>query len=810
MKQGNASQDADEGLSGYRSAPTVSGVEEKPVPTIDFMGGLWRRKSIVLLLATVGAGLGWLCYARETPTYMSRMRIMLWTQAPPSVIEGDSLPQRIALEKHRTLISRTFVLKTAFEAGGLAKLKTFANSQAPYGDLRGMLNVSAVGNDGSSDALEIRCEGKIAQDLEPILIQVVDKFIAATTEDYRELGEKSMELIKDLQTKLEQDKSAVQTRYYQLVKDLGLITETEEGSLESPFLADLEKMKTQKDEHLRDYRKSDQLLREIQEILSSEQPDVDAMKLAAIEARKFLNLAEPEDEYSTVESEEQQRLVRYEQRLESITGEVLALEAERSETARRFGENHPQVEFISSKYRTALVAKNRLMEELDSLRSITDNESLKTKKVAAVMEDARLRDAELVRIYAVALRNQRERAKYNLEKSDEDIQLLTEKSKDTLEDWVEVNMLRDQIKESGASVSQVLEKLAALEVIANEKNYSATRVKIIDDPSAPRKIAPEFSKFLLIGTLLGGLLGAALAVLIDHSDLAYRTPIDIQESMNVPVLCKIPRIKKLKLSHDFKGSPMLVTALSPGNSASETFRAARTSLLFAAGQNGHRVLMLTSPSPGDGKSTTAANLAISLAQTDKKVCLVDSDFRRPKVKENFGIQDDIGCMQYLNGKISLEEAMHPCAIQSNLTLLTTGGYPTNPGELVSSTPYAEMIAELKSRFDFVLIDCPPVIPVADATSICSLVDGIIMVLRIRRGVILSAQKAKERLDLVQGNLMGIIVNGMDQNSYYNEYGTYYRGAYYGSNYFRFTYPHHYSSKYAEYSDSGNYAPSKKA
>jgi Mrp family chromosome partitioning ATPase len=103
-----------------------------------------------------------------------------------------------------------------------------------------------------------------------------------------------------------------------------------------------------------------------------------------------------------------------------------------------------------------------------------------------------------------------------------------------------------------------------------------------------------------------------------------------------------------------------------------------------------------------------------------------------------------------------------------------------------------------------------VIPVADATSICSLVDGIIMVLRIRRGVILSAQKAKERLDLVQGNLMGIIVNGMDQNSYYNEYGTYYRGAYYGSNYFRFTYPHHYSSKYAEYSDSGNYAPSKKA
>jgi len=448
------------------------------------------------------------------------MRIMLWTQAPPSVIDGDIVPQRVALEKHRTLLSSTAVLKSAFESGSLGKLKTFEKSDAPFGVLRGMLTVTAVGKDASSDALEIRCEGRTPEDLEPILQKVVDQFISATTEDYRELGESSKDLINELKKKLEQDKTAVESRYYQLVKELGLVSESDGGSFESPYLADLAKLKIERDERLRDYRKTDQLLQEVQQAFNAEQPNEDAKKLIVIEARKFFNVMGSEDGYSMVASEDQQRLLRYEQRLELLNTEVLGLEAERTETARRFGENHPQVEFINSKYRTALVAKNRLMDELDTMRSISDNEAQKTKMVEAAEENARTREAELVRLYTASLQSQRERAKYNLEKIDDDIKILTDKSKDILEDIVEVNMLRDKIRDSGASVSQVLEKLAALEVISNEKSYSATRVKIIDEPSSPQQVSPVLSRFLLMGTLLGGLLCAALAVLIDHSDLA--------------------------------------------------------------------------------------------------------------------------------------------------------------------------------------------------------------------------------------------------------------------------------------------------
>nr|MCU0709801.1 polysaccharide biosynthesis tyrosine autokinase [Pirellula sp.] len=408
--------------------------------------------------------------------------------------------------------------------------------------------------------------------------------------------------------------------------------------------------------------------------------------------------------------------------------------------------------------------------------------------------DARARDEEMVRLYAASLVNQRSRAKYNLEKADEDIVALSDKSNEIAGKITEVNMLREQIDDRRTTIGQILAKLSEMKALSG--NYSSTKVKTIDEASMPEQVFPVLWKFLLVGSILGGLVGAGLAVLIDHSDLAYRTPIDIQESMNVPVLCKVPKIKKGKVEKDFAGSPMLVTAINPSSSAAETFRAARTSLLFAAGQSGHKVFMFTSPSPGDGKSTTVANLAISLAQTNKKVCLVDADYRRPRVQQNFGVQFEPGGMQYLTGEATLDQALRPCEFQNNLTLLTTGGRPKNPGELVASPAYAEMVAELRERFDIVLIDSPPVIPVADATSLSALVDGIILVLRIRRGVILSAHKAKERLDLVQGNLMGVIVNGMDENLYYNEYGTYYRGAYY----YGYQYARSYDREYSDYSD----------
>jgi polysaccharide biosynthesis transport protein len=796
MDKPNLQYGFEEPGSGGRG-PTPGGSEEHPVPTIDVYGALWRRKSVIILMSLLSAGIASLLYTQATPVYASVLRLMLFMQSPPSVINGEVIPQQVALEKQRVLLSGQTVLAVAMKKGQLDKLPTFAGSDSPLSDLREMLTVSPVGKDLTSDALEIQCEGMFKDDLQGILNQVVQSYISAIEKDSEMSGKESVDLIDKLQQSLVEDQKRDQVRYYELLKDLNLSAENDKGRWVNPYIVEVDKLRLQRDELMREFRDADQLLEQVRVAVDPENTRDELLRLAVIEAKKHFDVDGKEnggDFFDPLSNEDRQRLVRYEQRMEMANTEVLTLDAERQEAANRYGTRHPQVEFVDAKYQAAMATRDKLSEELETLKAFLKDEEEIGRRSAALSLEVRTRDQEILELYAASLLNQRERAKYNLDKVTEDIEELSERSNRIAGDITEVNMLRDQIDERRDSVAKLLEKLSGLRAMSG--NYTTTRVKIIDEASSPEQVYPKLWKFLLGGLLLGGLLGTGLAILIDHSDLAFRTPIDIQESLNVPVICKVPRIKKGKVGEDFSGSPMLVTAYNPSCSVAETFRAARTSILFTMAQSGGKVFMFTSPSPGDGKSTTVANLAISLAQTNKSVCLIDADYRRPRVQQNFGVQFEPGGMQYLIGECTLDEALRPCEFQTNLTLLTTGGRPKNPGELVASQSFVELISELRSRFDIVLIDSPPVIPVADTTALASLVDGIVMVLRIRRGVVLSAHKAKSRLDMVQANLMGVIVNGMDENLYYNEYGTYYRGAYY----YGYSYGRYYDRQYSEYSD----------
>ena len=193
--------------------------------------------------------------------------------------------------------------------------------------------------------------------------------------------------------------------------------------------------------------------------------------------------------------------------------------------------------------------------------------------------------------------------------------------------------------------------------------------------------------------------------------------------------------------------------------------------MFASGRIQGNVFLFTSPSPGDGKSTMTCNLAISLAQAGKRVLLIDADYRRPRVHQNFGISIEPGFCDSLEGT-PLEECIRPSEIVPQLDLLTTGGRPKDPGEIVSSHSFHLMLEQVREKYDYVLVDSPPLLPVADAASISAHVDGVILVLRIRRGVMVASQRAKEQLELVNARILGVIVNGLDQNPYYSDYGYY--------------------------------------
>lgn len=219
--------------------------------------------------------------------------------------------------------------------------------------------------------------------------------------------------------------------------------------------------------------------------------------------------------------------------------------------------------------------------------------------------------------------------------------------------------------------------------------------------------------------------------------------------------------------------PLLVTVHSPKTVDAEAFRGLRTSLYFSTRGKGHQVLQITSPTGSDGKSTITANLAVAMAQSGKKVILLDADFRRPRVHKIFGLPaEGHGLASVIAGESTLEAAVQPTLIP-NLSALTCGTRPTNPAELLTSSIFQEVLEEIKKHYDLVLIDTPPLLAVSDPAVVAPRVDGVILVLRLGRFARPQAERAKDILTTLGAKMLGVVVNFVEdqkENSYRYGYG----------------------------------------
>ena len=200
----------------------------------------------------------------------------------------------------------------------------------------------------------------------------------------------------------------------------------------------------------------------------------------------------------------------------------------------------------------------------------------------------------------------------------------------------------------------------------------------------------------------------------------------------------------------------LVTLLDPTSVAAEDYRTLRTSILYASVDSPPKVMVVTSPGPREGKSTTTANLAVVLAQAGKNTLVVDCDLRRPAVHTIFGINNLRGVVNVLVGEYDLEQVLHePLA---GLKVLTVGPLPTNPAELLSSRRFAEFLDQVRSEFDYVLLDAPPVGRVSDPAILASQGDGALLVFDAKRTRKRALRKAKRSMEAVGARILGTVMN----------------------------------------------------
>jgi len=219
-------------------------------------------------------------------------------------------------------------------------------------------------------------------------------------------------------------------------------------------------------------------------------------------------------------------------------------------------------------------------------------------------------------------------------------------------------------------------------------------------------------------------------------------------------------------SYTVRLNPLLVAGLAPKSLAAEQYRQLRTRLSHAEGANNLRTVLITSPQKGEGKSVTAANLALTMAQElQRRVIIVEADLRKPSLQHLFGLPPGPGLAEYLAGAAELKDVMRFLP-DHNLTVIHAGAAPTNPAELLGSTAMRRLLDQLRTRYDRVLLDTPPVLPLADVAVLAPLVDGTLMVVRAGVTPKPAIENALRAFD--SSRLLGVVLNesGMEQDYRY--------------------------------------------
>jgi capsular exopolysaccharide synthesis family protein len=280
---------------------------------------------------------------------------------------------------------------------------------------------------------------------------------------------------------------------------------------------------------------------------------------------------------------------------------------------------------------------------------------------------------------------------------------------------------------------------------------SPVALSVIKPASAPATpSAPNTRTNLVLGLFVGLVLGIAGAVLRTTMDNRIRGEADLRRVTASPLLGGIA------FDQDATRKPLL-TQTGPQSPRAESFRQLRTNLQFANVSGRARSVLVTSSLPGEGKSTTATNLAISLSQAGHSVCLVDADLRRPMINEYLGLERNAGLTTALIGHASVEDLLQPWG-DDNLYVLTSGRIPPNPSELLGSGEMRGLIAALESDFDTVIIDAPPLLPVTDAAVLSQHVGGVVIVVGSQKIRTPDLEKTFSALEMVGASVLGVVMN----------------------------------------------------
>jgi capsular exopolysaccharide synthesis family protein len=696
----------------------VNGRDEDAILSINFAAVFWRRRWIILVCVILSLVTAFVSLRRAVPLFECDSLLYVHQSAPRIISDAVVSNEAANLFTQCELIKSTANLASALEMPGVAETKMLRGSENPVGLLKSLITAEP-GKQG--ELVKISMTSTDPADAPVILNAVVQAYI-----DYQNKQQKSSasEVLKVLEKQKDRYESQLKDLSDNLVKfkqdNPEMAMATDKGNVITERFATLSDALTHAEFATLE--------------LQLQNDEIAAMKGDPVQLRQYISMVAGKEGVS------QQNVAG-----ESELNELISKERQ---IKRQTGPASPQV--IELDQEITELQSQLAIQEKQSLDNFVSVAAFNLKQAKIYQQNLSL-EVEKERNAAVNLNSKSARFDQMLSEKGRDERML-----DTLDNRIkEMNVNEDAGGQGGITVS-ILETA--------KPNFSP--------------ISPKPTQTMALGLVGGIILGLGAALLQDFLDQRLRSSEEIGRLLELPVLGTIPHMTG-KFTAAQRGQEVHLRTRSD---VSEAYRTVRTAIYFGVAEDSGKTFLITSPAPGDGKSTMASNIAIAMAQAGRRVLLVDADCRRPSQHRIFSVESEVGLSTVLLGRTPFAEAVHRTSTE-NLDILPCGPLPSNPSELLDSQAFIDLLKSISASYDKIVIDSPPLVPVTDARIIAASCDVTILVLRAEKSTRRMTQHAVDALNSVGAYVLGVVVNdvprGQNGSYYYSGYGAYRYG--YSSN-----------------------------
>ncbi|MFO1022631.1 MAG: polysaccharide biosynthesis tyrosine autokinase [Planctomycetales bacterium] len=710
---------------------------------------LWRRKWMIVLASILGIAGGLLYLSRQRTVYESQCQILISkkhsgmeSQNVGSLSDYEKQISGDQLETAMVAIRSERIVNKAIEQGRLNELRSVSllegGSTSLAQGIISRLKTSRGGKDTqtkNANTISISFECYDPQDCATVLAAIVMAYQEFLEKSSENLSSEVVDLFQTAEKTLQEQFKTKQAEYHKFLMDTKLLRNANKDNVfenvHTTRVLEFEAAKSQNQIKITELKTS---LKHIQEALKNKvPPEVIIHNIQHSEAMAINGAS------GTAES--------------TLQAQFNDLKIQERSLLEKMGHEHPKVVGLRNQIqeiRRQLVGEARL-----SVSNPDDYITTYVKSLEHRLKDLQAREADF-------------------QKQIDDEML---KSKDVLRDELKDVEMKGELENIRVLGDLYVKRLQEISLI---KDYGSYSMQVLADPEYGVKVGPRSTLILAAAAFVGMFLGLGVVYLAEVGDLSFHSTNEISNLLGVPILGRVPTAEAAELDMSIHPESRIDTSIAvyhrPKSRLAESFRAVRTSLFFNSNSEKCRVIQFTSADPGDGKSTIASNVAASIAQSGKNVLLVEADFRRPRVHAIFGLDDDVvGITSIISGEAELNDAIHETEVP-HLSCLPCGKRPQNPSELLTSPQFKELLELLRDRFDFVILDTPPMLVVSDPSVVAARVDGTILAVRLKKNGRPGTLRAAEMLSSIGANLQGVVVNGTSESHRYG-YGYGYSDSY---------------------------------